>query len=122
MTKLIEDIYRELVDDHELVDSCIKQLKEVFKDNKIDINDIPNIVTILCIIIEQKQEFLKLDNKKKHEILKLFIIHVLNKYNILTSTSTELSPEIENMLDACITLFLHESNNFCKCLSSLKPW
>lgn len=120
MTQLVEDIFRELMSNDELVNLCINKLKEVFKDNKIDANDIPNVVIVLSVIIEQKKEILNLEYNKKHEILKLFLLHVLSKYHILTSTSTEISPEVETVLDACITLFLHESKNVCTCFSRFK--
>lgn len=99
MSKLPEQIVRELLDDDNFVDECKDDLSSIMKDNKFDSNDMPEVLSLVVLIV-QKYETFDVDEKDIAEVLRILIIELLKKLNLLE----EAKPELEKMLDTCLKL------------------
>jgi hypothetical protein len=103
-----------------------KSLVEIIKDNKIDSNDIPNLITVIQKLYEliYKNKDIKLDNKKCAEIsssVLKFIIHTLiieRKIKINEENQVVILALIDKLIDSCINLISFQNSikvkGFCK--------
>lgn len=101
MSKLPEEIVRELLDDNSFVDECKQDLSSIMKDNKFDANDMPEVLSLVVLIV-QKYETFDVDEKDIAEVLRILIIELFKKLNLLEGAK----PELEKMLDACLKLIV----------------
>ncbi len=99
MSKLPEQIVRELLDDNKFVDECKQDLSEIMKDGHFDANDMPEILSLVVLIVEKYDTF-DVDEKDIAEVLRILIIKLLKEVDLLDESDTDL----EKMLDACLKL------------------
>ena len=62
MSKLPEQIVRELLDDDKFVDEYKEDLSSIMKDKKFDANDMPEVLSLVVLIV-QKYETFDVDEK-----------------------------------------------------------
>lgn len=99
MSKLPEQIVIELLDDNKFVDECKQDLSEIMKDGRFDANDMPEILSLVVLILHKYDTF-DVDEKDIAEVLRILIIELLKEVDLLD----EAKPELEKMLDACLKL------------------
>lgn len=110
----------------EFLDDIEKSMVEIIKDNKIDSNDIPNLITVIQKLYEliYKNKDIKLDHKKCAEIsssVLKFIIHTLiieRKIKINEENQVVILALIDKLIDSCINLISFQNSikvkGFCK--------
>ena len=89
-----------------------KTFVEIFKDNKIDSNDVPNLIILLQKLYEliYKSKDIKLDSKKSAEVcgsVLKFIIHVLveeRKIKLDEDKKAAFLELIDKLIESCISL------------------
>ena len=99
MNNLSEQIVRELLDDNHFVDECKKNLSSIMEDNQFNINDIPEVISLVVLIVEKYDTF-DVNEQDIAEVLRILIIELLKKLNLLNESKSDL----EKMLDACLKL------------------
>jgi hypothetical protein len=99
MSKLPEQIVRELLDDNKFVDECKENLSSIMADNQFNANDMPEVLSLVVLIVEKYDTF-DIDEKDIAEVLRILVIELLKKLNLLD----EAKPDLEKMLDACLKL------------------
>jgi len=125
----IKKIYFELSDDirdvlykliyfsPEFLNEIDKLVNEIIKDNKIDSNDIPNLILLIKKLYEliYKLKDVKLDDTKKVEIcssiLKFLIRFLVEERKVnINSENKELVLElIDTLIDSCFSLIIFSS-------------
>ena len=99
MSKLAEQIVRELLDNDKFVNECKENLLEILKDKKFDISDMPEVLTLVVLLLENYDSF-DVNEEDVSEVLKLLIMELIKKLKL----TEDVSEEIEKMLDACLKL------------------
>jgi len=99
MSKLPEQIVRELLDDDKFVDECKKNLLEIMKDKKFDTNDMPEVLSLVVLVLERYDSF-NINEEDISEVLKILVMELIKKLNL----ADDVSGEVEKMLDACLKL------------------
>jgi hypothetical protein len=99
MIEITEKIVRELLDNEEFVNKCKENLFEILEDKKFNANDVPELINLVVLILEEYDNF-KIDEKDIAEVLRIIIIELLKKFNLLD----EAKPNLEKMLDSCLKL------------------
>lgn len=93
---------RNVLNDEEFIDYCRKEIHEIVKEGRIDMEDLHNIVNIILYI----QEYKKRDIPKDiiSDVFEAFIIELLARYNInITNKQYEdLFRELKNIIDTII--------------------
>ena len=110
----------------DFLDDIEKSMVEIIKDNKIDSNDIPNLISVIQKLYEliYKNKDIKLDNNKCAEIsssVLKFIIHTLileRKIKINEENQVVILALIDKLIDSCINLISFQNSikvkGFCK--------
>ena len=62
-------------------------------------NDMPHVLSLVVLIVEKYDTF-DVDEKDIAEVLRILIVELLKKLDLLD----EAKPELEKMLDACLKL------------------
>jgi hypothetical protein len=101
MIELTEKIVRELLDNEEFVNKCKENLLEILEDKKFDANDVPELINLVVLILEEYDNF-EIDEKDIAEVLRVIIVELLEKFNLLD----EAKPDLEKMLDSCLKLVI----------------
>jgi len=99
MSKLPEQIVRELLDDDKFVDECKENLLEILKDKKFDASDMPEVISLVILLVEKYDSF-DVNEEDVSEVLKLLVMELIKKLNL----TEDVNEEIEKMLDACLRL------------------
>ena len=99
MIEITEKIIRELLDNEEFVNKCKENLLEILEDKKFDANDVPELINLVVLILEDYNNF-EIDEKDIAEVLRVIIVELLEKFNLLD----EAKPDLEKMLDSCLKL------------------
>ena len=99
MIELTEKIVRELLDNEEFVNKCKENLLEILEDKKFNANDVPELINLVVLILEEYDNF-EIDEKDIAEVLRVIIVELLQKFNLLD----EAKPDLEKMLDSCLKL------------------
>ena len=99
MSKLPEQIVRELLDDDKFVDECKKNLLEIMEDKKFDTNDMPEVLSLVVLVLERYDSF-DINEEDVSEVLKMLVMELIKKLNL----TDDVSDEVEKMLDACLKL------------------
>ena len=119
MSKLAENIVRELLDDDIFVNECKVELMEIMKDKKFDLSDLPEVMSLVVLVVEKYDTF-NVDSNDIVEVFRLLIVELLKKYDIIE----EANPEINKMLESCLKLlvlkvktksFWRKLCDLCKC-------
>lgn len=124
-----EVLYKLIYFSPEFLNEIDKLANEIIKDNKIDSNDIPNLILLIKKLYEliYKLKDIKFDDAKKVEIcssILKFLIRFLieeRKVNIKSENKEIILELIDTLIDSCISL-IHFSGNIKKngCLSCVK--
>jgi RecJ-like exonuclease len=99
MNKLPEQIVRELLDDDKFVDECKENLLEILKDKKFDSSDMPEVISLVVLLVEKYDSF-DVNEDDVSEVLKMLVMELIKKLDLAES----VNEEIEKMLDACLKL------------------
>ena len=99
MSKLPEEIVRELLDDDGFVDECKKNLLEIMEDKKFDTNDMPEVLSLVVLVLERYDSF-DINENDVSEVLKMLVMELIKKLKL----TDDVSDEVEKMLDACLKL------------------
>jgi len=122
MSKLAENIVRELLDDDEFVNDCKNELNEIMKDKKFDFGDLPEVMSLVVLVAEKYDTF-NVDKNDIIEVFRLLIVELLKRLNIIE----ESNPEINKMLESCLKLLVLKVKTkslwqkMCKCCKCCKP-
>ena len=126
---ITEVLYKLIYFSPEFLNEIDKLANEIIKDNKIDSNDIPNLILLIKKLYEliYKLKDIKFDDAKKVEIcssILKFLIRFLieeRKVNIKSENKEIILELIDTLIDSCISL-IHFSGNIKKngCLSCVK--
>lgn len=112
---IIEDIVAELLDDDEFVYDCRIKIEEIFKDNKIDYDDIPEILSLVIILSQKYYLFFDITEQDIYEIFSILIIELLKKFKILNTDDPKVNKIIQSSLKLLV-LHVKINKNRCSCL------
>lgn len=110
--KIIEKIILELLDDDEFVYECKSKIEEIFEDKKIDINDIPEILSIIIIVSKKYYLFSNISEQDIYEIFSTLTIELFKKFKILEDDDPKINKVIQSSLKL---LVLHINIKKSKC-------
>ena len=99
MSELAKKIVKELLDNDEFVNSCHQELKVIFKDNKFDAKDMPSVLSLVVLTVENYESF-QIEEKDVVEVFRLLIVELLTKLDLLK----ESNDEIDKMIETCLKL------------------
>lgn len=99
MSELPKKIVKELLDNDEFVNSCHQELKVIFKDNKFDAKDMPSVLSLVVLTVENYESF-QIEEKDVVEVFRLLIVELLTKLDLLK----ESNDEIDKMIETCLKL------------------
>ena len=119
--KTINDIVNEILENKEFVDECVNKIKnDVLKDNKIDSTDIPDLIYIVTLLLNNKPK-IKINNETMKEVMKLLIIKLLVEVKyVKLEESIPILPDQEKLIDMSLELLgttVIVTKKFCKCLN-----
>ena len=103
--KIIEKIIQELLDDDAFVYECRKEIEDIFEDQKIDIDDIPEILSLIIIISQKYYLFMNITDDDIYEIFSILIIELFKKFNILQEEND--NPKINKILQSSLKLLVY---------------
>tara|TARA_Y100000813_G_C24014988_1_gene282346 strand:- start:130 stop:498 length:369 start_codon:yes stop_codon:yes gene_type:complete len=101
MNKLPEQIVRELLDNDKFVNECKENLLEILKDKKFDSSDMPEVISLVVLLVENYDSF-DVNEEDVSEVLKLLVMELIKKLKL----TEDINEEIEKMLDACLKLVI----------------
>lgn len=103
--KTINEIVNKILENKEFVDECIDKIQnDVLKDNKIDTTDVPTIIYIVTLLLNNKPK-IKIDNTTMKEVLKLLIVRLLLQVNyVKIEEAIPLLPDQEKIIDQSLEL------------------
>jgi hypothetical protein len=103
--KTINEIVNKILENKEFVDECIDKIQnDVLKDNKIDTSDVPTIIYIVTLLLNNKPK-IKIDNTTMKEVLKLLIVRLLLQVNyVKIEEAIPLLPDQEKIIDQSLEL------------------
>lgn len=110
MSPEIKIHFHSLLHDRDFVDYCRKEIHDIVKDGKIDMNDIQHIINIIhyIITIESKRSFPK---EIYMDVLEAFIIELLQRYGI------QITDDMYETMVKCIENIIHNKT----CNPSINP-
>lgn len=100
--RLIEEIVIELLDDDEFVYECRKEIENIFKDDKIYFDDIPEILSLIIFISQKYHLFIDISQNDIYEIFSILIIKLFKKFNILQNDD----PKTKKIIQSCLKLLV----------------
>ena len=103
--KIIEKIIEELLDDDAFVYECRKEIEDIFEDQKIDIEDIPEILSLIIIISQKYYLFMNITDDDIYEIFSILIIELFKKFNILQEKDD--NPKINKVIQSSLKLLVY---------------
>lgn len=115
--KIIEKIIQELLDDDAFVYECRKEIEDIFKDQKIDIDDIPEILSLIIIISQKYYLFMNITDDDIYEIFSILIIELFKKFKILQEEND--NPKINKIIQSSLKLLVYHvkiKKSKCSCL------
>ena len=115
----LNGIVNEILKNKEFVDECVEKIRdEVLSDGKIDLNDVPNLICIVSLILNNKPK-IKIDGNTMKEILKLIIIRLLSEIKYINlEDEIPMLPEQEKLIDTSLDILgttLIVTKKYCKC-------
>ena len=116
----LNNVVDKILINKQFVDECVDKIKnDILKDNKIDSNDIPALIYIVTLLLNNKPE-IKINQETMTEVLKLLIVKLLVKVDyIKLQDEIPLIPEQEKLIDMSLQLLgttLIVIKKWCKCL------
>lgn len=103
--KTINEIVNKILENKEFVDECIDKIQnDVLKDGKIDTTDVPTIIYIVTLLLNNKPK-IKIDNTTMKEVIKLLIVRLLVQVNyVKLEEAIPLLPDQEKLIDQSLEL------------------
>lgn len=99
----IEKIVKELLDDDEFVYDCLEQIKKIMEDHEIDMDDIPDIISLVIITCKKYYLFTDISKQDIIEIFTIVILEIFNKYKILNNKN---QIKVKHLVESCLKLFI----------------
>jgi len=100
-----------IINDAKFTSACEKEIKEIMKDGKFDLNDMPQVLKMVVLIYD-KSDNLHVNQGEVEEVFRLLIMELLKKMGWITLENTE---EITKMVDRCmILLMLNVKTKSCR--------
>lgn len=117
----MNNIVNKIFENTEFIEECVDKIKnDVLKDGKIDTTDIPTLICIVTLILNNKPK-IKIDNQTMKEVIKLLIIRLLVEVNyVKLEESVSLLPDQEKLIDMSLELLgttLIVTRKCCPCLN-----
>ena len=103
--KTLNEIVNKILENKEFVDECIDKIQnDVLKDGKIDTTDVPTIIYIVTLLLNNKPK-IKIDNTTMKEVIKLLIVRLLVQVNyVKLEEAIPLLPDQEKLIDQSLEL------------------
>ena len=103
--KTINEIVNKILENKEFFDECIEKIQnDVLKDGKIDTTDVPTLISIVTLLLNNKPK-IKIDNTTIKEVIKLLIIRLLVQVNyVKLEEAIPLLPDQEKLIDQSLEL------------------
>ena len=101
----ITGIVDQILENKEFVNGCIVKIKEeVLNDGDIDLNDVPNLIIIVSLILNNKPK-IKINEQSKLNIMKLLLVRLLSEVDYVNlQNSVPLLPDQEKVIDNSLKL------------------
>lgn len=87
--KIILRIVNELLDDEQFVLDIKYEIDKILKDKEININDIPEILSIIIVISNKYYLFYDIDKNDIIEIFSIVIVEIFKRFNILQNEKNQ---------------------------------
>lgn len=104
MAKIAEDIIERLVKNPEFVDNMKKNIKEVMKDGKIDISDIPELVLIITDCVEALNN-INISKNNLPIVIKGTVLHVIKENKLVSDNDL---PMVEKYIDVALKMLTYK--------------
>ena len=114
----ITGIVDQIFENKEFVNECIIKIKdEVLNDGDIDLNDVPSLICIVSLILNNKPK-IKINEQSKLNVMKLLLVRLLSEVDYLNlQNSVPLLPDQEMVIDNSLKLLNTSLIVTKKCLS-----
>ena len=101
----ITGIVDQIFENKEFVNECIVKIKdEVLNDGDIDLNDVPSLICIVSLILNNKPK-IKINDQSKLNVMKLLLVRLLSEVDYVNlQNSIPLLPDQENVIDNSLKL------------------
>jgi hypothetical protein len=104
MANIAEDIIERLVKNPEFVDNLKKNIKEIMKDGKIDISDVPEIVLIITDCVEALNN-INISKNNLPIVIKGTVLHVVKENKLVKE---EDFPLVEKYIDIALKMLTYK--------------
>jgi len=103
--KTINEIVNQILENKKFFDECIEKIQnDVLKDGKIDTTDIPTLISIVTLLLNNKPK-IKIDNTTMKEVIKLLIIRLLVEVKyVKLEEQIPILPDQEKLIDLSLEL------------------
>lgn len=103
--KTINEIVNKILENKEFLDECIEKIQnDVLKDGKIDTTDVPTLISIVTLLLNNKPK-IKIDNTTMKEVIKLIIIRLLVEVKyVKLEEDIPILPDQEKLIDLSLEL------------------
>ena len=103
--KTINEIVNKILENKEFFDECIEKIQnDVLKDGKIDTTDVPTLISIVTLLLNNKPK-IKIDNTTMKEVIKLLIIRLLVEVKyVKLEEDIPILPDQEKLIDLSLEL------------------
>ena len=101
----LNGIVNHILENKEFVNECIVKIKdEVLNDGDIDLNDMPTLICIVSMILNNKPK-IKISNQSMLNVIKLLLVRLLSEVDYINIQDTlPLSPTQEKVIDNSLQL------------------
>ena len=100
MTTKLERLSNLLVDDVDFCQKVIHDIESIKKDGKIDTSDVPHMINIIIICINERDN-IELTPDEVPEFITLVVRLLLHKFNVIEENEYE---QIDKIVETCIEL------------------
>jgi hypothetical protein len=104
MAKVAEDIIERLVKNPEFVDNMKKNIKEIMKDGKIDISDVPEIVLVITDCVEALNN-INISKNNLPIVIKGTVLHVIKENKLVKDDDL---PLVEKYIDVALKMLTYK--------------
>ena len=117
--KTTNEIVNKILENSDFVEECIEKIKDgILKDGKIDSSDLPYLISIISLILNNKPK-IKIDRLTMKEVFKLLIIRLLSEIKYINlQDEVPILPEQEKLIDVSLDLLgttLIMTKKYCNC-------
>ena len=98
MTDLAKKIVIELLKDEDFVNEFSNNAKNILKDKTFDASDLPDVMNLVILLTEKKDNF-KIKKDDIADVFNLLIIELLKKLEVDVN-----DPILKKMIDSCLKL------------------